>query len=140
MVAETPEGPMPGQEEGVVETPEGAVGKKKEKKVKYWADDYEDLVELVSMLRGIGVIMHAKCPVCEKEGTISVIKTKNGYKYLVFRHPETKQTHVVSRYKQILIERYVYPELCEVKKDLEYILKRFNELEKLGLKFCKEGQ
>jgi hypothetical protein len=127
-MGETPEGPMPGREkpEGKLETVRVF------KHHKY--PDYDAAVELVKMLRGLGVYMHTKCPKCGREGSISVIKHPNGYNYVVIRHPD-RSTHMVPR-NQI---GDVFRELCEVKKDLEYILKQYRKFEESGVKFCIEG-
>jgi RecJ-like exonuclease len=123
-MGETPEGPMPGKLE------------KLETKVwKYQKNlEYEAAAEIVKMLRGLGVIMHAKCPKCEAEGSISVIKHRSGYNYVVIRHPD-RSTHVVPRNQLSEVLR----ELCEVKKDLEYILNQYKKYEDKGIRFCAEG-
>ncbi|MFZ8809690.1 MAG: hypothetical protein ACO2PN_16495 [Pyrobaculum sp.] len=96
--------------------------------------EYEAVVELVRMLRGLGVAMYARCPRCGAEGSISVLKHTNGYSYIVIRHPD-RSTHLISRNQ--LAE--VYRELCEVKKDLEYVLKQYRKYEERGIRFCAEG-
>jgi hypothetical protein len=122
-MAETPEGPMPGKD-------------KVEKVWKYRKyPEYDAAVELVKMLRGLGIIMNAKCPKCGHEGSISVIRHRSGYNYVVIRHPD-RSTHIVPRNQ--LSE--VLKELCEVKKDLEYVLNQFKKYEERGIKFCGEGQ
>jgi hypothetical protein len=127
-MAETPEGPMPGRQE----KPEG-------KAPVVWRyrkyPEYDAAVEIVKMLRGLGVIMHAKCPRCGAEGSIGVIKHRSGYNYLVIRHPD-RSTHMVARDQLSEVLR----ELCEVKKDLEYILNQYRKYEEKGIKFCIEGQ
>jgi len=127
-MAETPEGPMPRRER--LDSKLEMTSALKHRKY----PDYDAAVELVKMLRGLGVYMHAKCPKCGREGSISVIKHPNGYNYVVIRHPD-RSTHMVPR-NQII---YVFMELCEVKKDLEYILKQFRKYEERGIKFCAEG-
>jgi hypothetical protein len=101
----------------------------------YKYPEYDAAVELVSMLRGLGVIMHAKCPRCGIEGSLSVLRHRNGYKYIVVRHQD-RSTHLVARHK--ISE--VFKELCEVKKDLEYVLNQYRKFEERGIKFCAEGQ
>jgi len=127
-MAETPEGPMPRRErfDSKLEMASAL------KHHKY--PDYDAAVELVKMLRGLGVYMHTKCPKCGREGSISVIRHQNAYNYVVIRHPD-RSTHMVPR-NQII---YVFMELCEVKKDLEYILKQYKKYEERGIKFCPEG-
>lgn len=130
-MAETPEGPMPGKKKkrGV---------DKQETVWNYYNNypEYEAATELVRMLRGLGVIMHIKCPKCGAEGSLSVIRIRNGYNYVVVRHSDGG-THAVSR-SQI---REVFRELCEVKKDLEYVLSQYKKYEERGVKFCDgEGQ
>jgi len=125
---ETPEGPML-KKKG---KPEGGQGKPTS--FKYFYTDYEAAVELVRMLRFLGVIMHAKCPRCGADGSISVVTTKSGYQYLVIRHPDGG-THTVPKTGMSDVLR----ELCEVKKDLEYILKQYRKYEERGIKFCAEG-
>jgi len=99
---------------------------------KYYKNpEYDVAVELLGALRSLGVIMHVKCPRCGIEGSLSVIRHRNGYKYIVVRHPD-KSTHMVPR-NQI---GDVLRELCEVKKDLEYILKQYRKYEESGVKFC----
>jgi hypothetical protein len=84
-------------------------------------------------LRGMGVILHVgKCPRCGAAGSLSVVTTKSGYKYLVVRHPDGG-THTAP--KSDMSE--IFRELCEVKKDLEYILDRYREFERRGVKFCE---
>jgi hypothetical protein len=133
-MGETPEGPMPGRQENQ-EREQAAVVRKHYDLVVESMKNYNAVAELVKMLRGIGVIMHAKCPRCGHEGSISVIRHNNGYNYIVIRHPD-KSTHLVPRDHVADVLR----ELCEVKKDLEYILKRFEEYE-VGAKgkVCVEG-
>jgi len=127
-MAETPEGPMPGKKS----KSEG--GQAKTIPSMYFKTEYALVADLVKMLRGMGIIMHAKCPRCGAEGSISIVETKSGYKYLVIRHPDGG-THTVP--KTELSE--ILKELCEVKKDLEYILKRYKEYEEeAGVKFCAE--
>jgi hypothetical protein len=122
-MGETPEGPMPGRQET-------------SKAWKFHYPEYDAAAELVKMLRGLGVIMHAKCPRCGAEGSISVVRHRSGYNYVVIRHPD-RSTHMVSRNK--ISE--VFKELCEVKKDLEYILNQYRKYEERGIKFCaEEGQ
>jgi rRNA maturation protein Nop10 len=128
-MGETPEGPMPGREE-----PEDKLETVRVFKYRKYPD-YDAAVELVKMLRGLGVYMHIKCPKCGSEGSISVIKHPNGYSYVVIRHPD-RSTHMVPR-NQI---SEVFRELCEVKKDLEYILKQYRKFEESGVKFCIEGE
>jgi len=128
-MAETPEGPMP-RRERLDSKPETASALKHRT-----YPDYDAAVELVKMLRGLGIYMHTKCPKCGSEGSISVIKHPNGYNYVVIRHPD-RSTHMVPR-NQII---YVFMELCEVKKDLEYILKQYRKYEERGIKFCAEGE
>jgi hypothetical protein len=121
-MGETPEGPMPGKSE-------------MSRVWKYGKNpEYEAVVELVRMLRGLGVAMYARCPRCGAEGSISVLKHTNGYSYIVIRHPD-RSTHLISRNQ--LAE--VYRELCEVKKDLEYVLKQYRKYEERGIRFCAEG-
>jgi hypothetical protein len=130
-MGETPEGPMPGKQEKTE-------GRQEMPRVfKYYKyPEYDAAVELVMMLRGLGVIMHAKCPRCGVEGSLSVLRHKNGYSYLVVRHQD-RSTHLVARQK--ISE--VFRELCEVKKDLEYVLKQYKKYEERGIKFCaEEGQ
>ncbi len=123
-MAETPEGPMPGYE-SKSEVP------KMWKYYKY--PEYEAATELVRMLRGLGVIMHIKCPKCGTEGSISVLRHRHGYHYVVVRHPD-RSTHIVPRHQLSEVLR----ELCEVKKDLEYILAQYKKYEERGIKFCAE--
>jgi len=129
-MGETPEGPMPnkkGKSEG---------GQIRTIPLKYYKQEYDMAADLVRMLRGLGVFMHAKCPRCGAEGSVSVVETKNGYKYLVIRHPDGG-THTVPKTDISAILK----ELCEVKKDLEYVLKRYKEYEEEGgVKFCAEGR
>jgi hypothetical protein len=127
-MGETPEGPMPGKQEKL-ERKMPAVWKYN----KY--PEYDAAVEIVKMLRGLGVIMHAKCPRCGDVGSISVLKHSNGYTYVVIRHPD-RSTHLVPRHQLSEVLR----ELCEVKKDLEYILNQYKKYEEKGIKFCNEGQ
>jgi hypothetical protein len=129
-MAETPEGPMPGKKrKSEAEKKGGKAGFKTE---------YEAAVELVRMLRGIGVMMAAKCPKCGAEGSISTLVTRSGYRYLVIRHPD-RSTHMVPKVGTNIDA--ILRELCEVKKDLEYILERYKEFERMGIKFCaEEGQ
>lgn len=102
----------------------------------YKSPEYDAAIELTRMLRGLGIIMHAKCPKCGAEGSISVVSLRSkGYNYIVIRHPD-KSTHVVP--KQKLSE--VLKELCEIKKDLEYVLNQYKRYEEKGIKFCREGQ
>jgi hypothetical protein len=124
-MAETPEGPMPGRQEKL----ETRVWKYR----KY--PEYDAAVELVKMLRGLGIFMHAKCPRCGAEGSISVLRHTNGYNYVVIRHPD-RSTHMVPRHQ--ISE--VFRELCDVKKDLEYVLSQYRKYEESGIKFCAEGQ
>jgi hypothetical protein len=133
-MGETPEGPMPGKQE------KQESGQKARKYLKYdlvveLGKQYDAAVELVSMLRGLGVYLHAKCPKCGTEGSISVLRHTNGYNYIVIRHPD-RSTHMVSR-NQV---SEVFKELCEVKKDLEYIINQYRKYEENGVKFCIEGQ
>jgi hypothetical protein len=124
-MAETPEGPMSKPNKPTLET---IVWKY------YKSPEYDAAVELVKMLRGLGIPMHAKCPKCGAEGSISVVTVRGrSYSYLVIRHRD-KSTHIVP--KQKLGE--VLKELCEVKKDLEYIIERFKKYEQMGIKFCGE--
>jgi hypothetical protein len=124
----------------MAETPEGPMPNKQKMETKVWRyqkhSEYEAAAEIVKMLRGLGVIMHAKCPKCGAEGSISVIKHRSGYYYVVIRHPD-RSTHVVSRNRNQLSE--VLRELCEVKKDLEYVLNQYKKYEDRGIKFCVEG-
>ena len=101
----------------------------------YKYPEYDAAVELVGMLRGLGVIMHAKCPRCGIEGSLSVLRHRNGYNYVVVRHQD-RSTHLVARHK--ISE--VFKELCEVKKDLEYVLNQYRKFEEREIKFCAEGQ
>ncbi len=130
-MGETPEGPMPGREE----KPEGKPEMVRVLKYRKYPE-YDAAVELVRMLRGLGVIMHTKCPKCEAEGSLSVIRHRNGYSYVVVRHPD-RSTHLVPRHQVGEVLR----ELCEVKKDLEYVLSQYRRYEERGVKFCAgEGQ
>jgi RecJ-like exonuclease len=121
-MAETPEGPMPGYE-----------SKSEAPRVwKYYKyPEYEAATELIRMLRGLGVVMHITCPKCGAEGSVSVLRHRHGYSYIVVRHPD-RSTHIVPRHQ--LSE--VFRELCEVKKDLEYILAQYRKYEERGIKFC----
>jgi hypothetical protein len=129
-MGETPEGPMPSKEKRL----EGkqamlrAFGYKK-------YPEYEAVAELVKMIRGLGILMHARCPKCGAEGSISVVRHRSGYYYVVVRHPD-KSTHAVSRDKLSVVLR----ELCEVKKDLEYIINQYKKYEERGIKFCEAEQ
>jgi hypothetical protein len=130
-MAETPEGPMPGREKSEAKAKMPTVWKY------YKAPEYDAVVELVKILRGLGIIMHAKCPKCGAEGSVSVL-THRGHSYVIFRHPD-KSTHVMPRQQVGDVLR----ELCEVKKDIEYVIERFKKYEQMGIKFCadaKEGQ
>jgi hypothetical protein len=128
-MGETPEGPMPHKKK------KSEVAELKPIPSMYFQTEYELVVDLVRMLRGMGIFMHAKCPRCGYEGSVSVVETKNGYRYLVIRHSDGG-THAVPKTEISSVMR----ELCEVKKDLEYILKRFEEYEKgAKLKVCVEG-
>jgi len=132
-MGETPEGPMPKKKAKKGHEPEWGVPPKLG--LKYFYTDYEAVVSLVDMLRGLGVYLHiSKCPRCGAEGTLSVVVSKHGYRYLVVRHRDGS-THGVAR-TQITDE--MFKELCEVKKDLEYILKRYSDFERGGVKFCEE--
>jgi len=125
-MAETPEGPMPKRNKPTLET---IVWKY------YKSPEYDAAVELVKMLRKLGIPMYAKCPKCGAEGSVSVVTLRGrSYSYLVVRHRD-KSTHAVP--KQKLGE--VLKELCEVKKDLEYVLNQFKKYEERGIKFCAEG-
>jgi len=127
-MAETPEGPMPKKREKSEDAPVKLTA------TRYFYMDYEAATELVRMLRGLGVMMHvSKCPRCGAEGSISVVTTKSGYKYLIIRHPDGS-THTVPKTHMSEVLR----ELCEVKKDLEYILKWYREFERGGVKFCED--
>ncbi len=129
-MGETPEGPMPGKKKKTSRDKQETVWNY------YNYPEYEAATELVRMLRGLGVIMHIKCPKCGAEGSLSTIRHPNGYKYIVVRHPD-RSTHAISR-SQI---REALRELCEVKKDLEYVLSQYKKYEERGVKFCAgEGQ
>ena len=99
----------------------------------YKSPEYNAAVELVKMLRGLGIIMHTTCPKCGTEGSLSILRSNN-YDYVVVRHPD-RSTHIVPKH-QI---KEVFKELCEVKKDLEYVLDRYKKYEERGIKFCAEG-
>jgi recombinational DNA repair protein (RecF pathway) len=102
----------------------------------YKSPEYDAVVELVKMLRGLGIPMYIKeCPKCGAEGSVSVVKVRGGgYSYVVIRHRD-KRTHVVPKQKLELVLK----ELCEVKKDLEYVLNQYKKYEESGIKFCAEG-
>jgi hypothetical protein len=125
-MAETPEGPMPrkgGNPEERSEIPRA---------VNYFKNpEYEAVVDLIKILRGLGVVMHAKCVKCGAEGSLSVIRHHSGYNYIVVRHPD-RSTHAVPRNQLSEVLR----ELCEVKKDLEYVIERFKKYEQRGIRFC----
>jgi hypothetical protein len=128
-MAETPEGPMPRKKK----RSEGA--ELKPIPSMYFKTEYELVTDIVRMLRGMGIYVHAECPRCGLEGSVSVVETKDGYRYLVIRHPDGG-THAVPKTHLSSILK----DLCEVKKDLEYILKRFNDYERAGVKFCAERE
>ena len=87
------------------------------------------------ILRGLGILMHAKCPKCGTEGSISIVSVRDGgHDYVIIRHRD-KSTHTVPKHK--LSE--ILKELCEVKKDLEYVLNLYKKFEERGIKFCSEG-
>jgi|GEM_PF-6237795 hypothetical protein len=94
--------------------------------------EYEAVVELVRALRDMGIAVRAVCPRCGVEGSISVLNY-NGYMYVIIRHPD-KSTHTVPRHRV----NELIPELCRVKKDLEYILQIYKKHEEGGVKFCAE--
>ena len=127
-MGETPEGPMPHKKREKSE-----VAELKPIPSMYFKTEYELVVDLVRMLRGMGILMHTKCPRCGFEGSVSVVETKSGYRYLVIRHSDGG-THAVPKTELSSVLR----ELCEVKKDLEYILKRFEKYEDAGVKVCVE--
>ena len=101
----------------------------------YKYPEYDAAVELVGMLRGLGVIMRVKCPKCGIEGSLSVLRHSSGYNYVVIRHQD-RSTHMVPRNQLSDVLR----ELCEVKKDLEYVLNQYRKFEEREIKFCAEGQ
>jgi hypothetical protein len=122
-MAETPEGPMPGKKrKSEAEKKGGKAGFKTE---------YEAVAELVRMLRNMGIMMTAECPKCGTEGSVSVLRHPHGYIYIVVRHSD-RSTHVVPRHQLSEVLR----ELCEVKKDLEYILAQYKKYEERGVKVC----
>jgi hypothetical protein len=93
--------------------------------------EYEAVVELVQALRDMGISVHAVCPRCGSLGSIGILKS-SGYTYLVIRHPD-RSTHAVPRHRIFELS----PELCRVKKELEYILQIFRKHEE-GVKFCAD--
>jgi hypothetical protein len=129
-MAETPEGPMPGKEKRLEDRPAAP------KVPSYFKNpEYDAVIELIKMLRGLGVAVYAKCVKCGAEGSLSVIRHPSGYHYLVMRHPD-RSTHVVPRNQLDDVLR----ELCEVKKDLEYVIERFKKYEERGIRFCGGGR
>jgi hypothetical protein len=94
--------------------------------------EYEAAVELVRLLRGMGVAMHVKCPRCGAEGSVSTLMSNGGY-YVIVRHPD-KSTHTVP--KPNIGE--VLQKLCEVKKELARVLELYKKYEEGGIKFCAD--
>jgi|ADKH01.1.fsa_nt_gi hypothetical protein len=117
-MAETPEGPMPRKKK------KSEVTELKPIPSMYFRTEYDLVVDLVRMVRDMGIPMRARCPRCGLDGSVSVVETKSGYRYLVIRHSDGG-THTVPKTELSSVLR----DLCEVKKDLEYIVKRFKEYE-----------
>jgi len=96
--------------------------------------EYDAVIELVQMLRAVGVAVRTVCPRCGAEGSVSTL-SHSGYTYLVIRHPD-RSTHTVPR-KQI---NSLMPDLCKVKKELEQILELYKKYEEGGIKFCTDAK
>jgi RecJ-like exonuclease len=107
--------------------------RKLEDKAAVWRrrSEYEAAVELVRVLRSMGVVMRVKCPRCGGEGSVSTLMS-NGRYYVVVRHD--KSTHTVP--KPNIGE--VLQKLCEVKKELVRVLELYKKYEEGGIKFCAD--